>query len=138
MTGEQARWGYENLNLDQKKLDALGFAGVMRPVSTSCADHMGSNWARVHTWDGKPSGTSAPTGCRPTSRSSSPWSRHRRAKYAAEKKLTRAHAGGLPVLIDSQTLNLPFAGRGGGPDGPPNERVRVRAAFAFEWNYHHE
>jgi branched-chain amino acid transport system substrate-binding protein len=53
MTGEQARWGYENLALDQKKLDALGFAGVMRPISTSCADHRGSTWARVHTWDGK-------------------------------------------------------------------------------------
>jgi len=53
MTGEQARWGYENLALDQKKLDALGFSGVMRPISTSCADHRGSTWARVHTWDGK-------------------------------------------------------------------------------------
>jgi hypothetical protein len=42
MTGEQARWGYENLALDQKKLDALGFAGVMRPISTSCADHRGA------------------------------------------------------------------------------------------------
>jgi branched-chain amino acid transport system substrate-binding protein len=52
MTGEQVRWGLENLNLDQKKLDALGFAGVMRPVSTSCADHLGSSWARLHTWDG--------------------------------------------------------------------------------------
>ena len=52
MTGEQARWGYENLALDQKKLDALGFAGVMRPISTSCADHMGAAWARIHTWDG--------------------------------------------------------------------------------------
>jgi branched-chain amino acid transport system substrate-binding protein len=53
MTGEQVRWGLENLALDQKKLDGLGFAGVMRPVSTSCADHMGSAWARIHTWDGK-------------------------------------------------------------------------------------
>jgi branched-chain amino acid transport system substrate-binding protein len=53
VTGEQARWGYENLNLTQAKLDALGFKGVMRPVSTSCADHMGSAWARVHTWNGK-------------------------------------------------------------------------------------
>ena len=53
MTGEQARWGYENLNLTQAKLDALGFAGVMRPISTSCQDHMGSSWARIHTWDGK-------------------------------------------------------------------------------------
>jgi len=52
MTGEQARWGYENLALDQKKLDALGFANVMRPLSTSCADHMGVAWARVHTWSG--------------------------------------------------------------------------------------
>lgn len=52
MTGEQVRWGFENLALDQKKLDALGFAGVLRPLSTSCADHMGSTWARIHTWDG--------------------------------------------------------------------------------------
>ncbi|MEI7495019.1 MAG: ABC transporter substrate-binding protein [Betaproteobacteria bacterium] len=52
MTGEQVRWGLENLALDQKRLDALGLAGVMRPISTSCADHMGSSWARVQTWDG--------------------------------------------------------------------------------------
>ena len=52
VTGEQARWGYENLALTQKDLDALGFAGVMRPVSTSCVDHMGASWARIHTWDG--------------------------------------------------------------------------------------
>ncbi|MDZ7653612.1 MAG: ABC transporter substrate-binding protein [Burkholderiaceae bacterium] len=52
LTGEQVRWGLENLALDQKKLDALGFAGVMRPVTTSCKDHMGSQFARLHTWDG--------------------------------------------------------------------------------------
>jgi branched-chain amino acid transport system substrate-binding protein len=52
ITGEQARWGLENLNLTQAKLDALGFKGVMRPISTSCKDHMGSSWARIHTWDG--------------------------------------------------------------------------------------
>jgi len=52
MSSDQTRWGLENLALDQKKLDALGFAGVMRPVSTSCADHMGSSWARMQVWDG--------------------------------------------------------------------------------------
>jgi formimidoylglutamate deiminase len=52
ITGEQARWGYENLNLTQAKLDELGFRGVMRPVATNCSDHMGSAWARIHTWDG--------------------------------------------------------------------------------------
>ena len=53
MTPEQVRWGLENLSLDQKRLDALGFSGIMRPLSTSCVDHMGSTWARVQTWDGK-------------------------------------------------------------------------------------
>jgi branched-chain amino acid transport system substrate-binding protein len=52
MTGEQTRWGLENLNLDQKTLDGMGFAGVMRPVQTSCLDHMGSSWVRIQTWDG--------------------------------------------------------------------------------------
>jgi branched-chain amino acid transport system substrate-binding protein len=52
MTGEQVRWGLENLNLDQKTLDAMGFAGVMRPVQTSCLDHMGASYVRVQTWDG--------------------------------------------------------------------------------------
>ena len=52
MTSEQVRWGLENLNLDDKRLEALGFTGVMRPLRTTCADHMGSTWARVQTWDG--------------------------------------------------------------------------------------
>lgn len=52
VTAEQVRWGLENLSLDQKRLDQLGFSGVMRPISTSCTDHMGSSWARIHTWDG--------------------------------------------------------------------------------------
>lgn len=53
MSGEQVRWGLENLNLTQARLDTLGFNGVMRPISTSCADHMGSTAARIETWDGK-------------------------------------------------------------------------------------
>jgi len=52
MTGEQARWGYENLNITRARLGQLGFTGVLSPIQTSCADHMGSSWARVHTWDG--------------------------------------------------------------------------------------
>lgn len=59
MTGEQTRWGLENLDLGDKKIAALGFAGVMRPISTSCADHMGPSWARIHTWDGKKWGFSS-------------------------------------------------------------------------------
>jgi len=52
MTGEQIRWGLENLTLDQKKLDALGFGEMLKPVATSCADHVGASYARIQTWDG--------------------------------------------------------------------------------------
>jgi branched-chain amino acid transport system substrate-binding protein len=88
MTGEQARWGYENLNLTQAKLDALGFKGVMRPVSTSCQDHMGANWARVHTWDGtKWEFTS--DWLQGDEQIIKPMVKAAADKYAAEKKLTR-------------------------------------------------
>ncbi len=88
MTGEQTRWGLENLALDQKKLDALGFAGVMRPVSTSCQDHMGSAWARVHTWDGKKWVFSSDW-LQADEAILKPMVRTAADKYAAEKKLTR-------------------------------------------------
>ena len=74
MTSEQARWGYENLNLTQAKLDALGFKGVMRPISTSCQDHMVRH-GRACTPGTAPSSTGRRTGCRAMSRSSTRWSR---------------------------------------------------------------
>jgi len=53
VTGEQARWGYENLNITQARLDALGFAGVLRgPIATSCRNHVGTALTRIHTWNG--------------------------------------------------------------------------------------
>ena len=88
MTGEQARWGYENLNLTQAKLDALGFKGVMRPISTSCTDHMGASVARVHTWDGtKFEWTS--DWLQADEAIIKPMVKAAADKYAAEKKLTR-------------------------------------------------
>ena len=88
MTGEQVRWGLENLNLDQKKLDALGFAGVMRPVSTSCADHLGSSWARLHTWDGA-KWNFQPDWYQADDSILKPLVRASADKYLAEKKLSR-------------------------------------------------
>ncbi len=88
MTSEQVRWGFENLALDQKKLDALGFAGVLRPVSTSCADHMGSMTARIETWDGaKWSITSDYYTA--DEQILKPMVKAAADKYASEKKLTR-------------------------------------------------
>jgi branched-chain amino acid transport system substrate-binding protein len=88
MTGEQARWGYENLNLTQAKLDALGFKGVMRPVSTSCMDHMGAAWARIHTWDGAKWVFSSDW-LQADEQVLKPMVKAAADKYAAEKKLTR-------------------------------------------------
>ncbi len=88
MTGEQVRWGLENLALDQKKLDALGFNGVLRPVSTSCLDHMGSTWARVHTWDGTKWNFSSDW-YQADDQIIRPMVRAAADKYANEKKLTR-------------------------------------------------
>ena len=52
MTPEQVRWGFENLNLTADRLKALGFGEIMRPLQTSCANHMGTDWARIVQWDG--------------------------------------------------------------------------------------
>ncbi|MCK6420609.1 MAG: ABC transporter substrate-binding protein [Aquabacterium sp.] len=88
MTGEQARWGYENLNLTQAKLDALGLKGVMRPVSTSCADHLGATWARVHTWDGSKFVWSSDW-LQADEQLIKPLVKASAEKYGAEKKVTR-------------------------------------------------
>lgn len=88
MTGEQARWGYENLNLTQAKLDANGFKGVMRPVSTSCTDHMGSAWARVHSWDGAKFVWTSDW-LQADDQIIKPMIKGSAEKYGAEKKLTR-------------------------------------------------
>lgn len=91
VTAEQARWGYENLNLTQAKLDALGFKGVMRPISTSCQDHMGASWARVHTWDGTKFVWSSDW-LQGDEQIIKPMVKAAADKYAAEKKLTRRAA----------------------------------------------
>ena len=87
MSGEQVRWGLENLNLTQAKLDALGFGGVMRPISTSCADHMGAAWARIHTWDGTKWQFSSDW-LQADEQVIKPLVKATAQKYAAEKKLT--------------------------------------------------
>jgi branched-chain amino acid transport system substrate-binding protein len=88
MSSEQVRWGLENLALDQKKLDALGFSGVMRPISTSCLDHMGSTWARVHTWDGAKWNFSSDW-LQADEQIIKPMVKQAADKYAGEKKLER-------------------------------------------------
>jgi branched-chain amino acid transport system substrate-binding protein len=52
MTGEQVRWGFENLQLSAARLKELGFEGLISPISVSCMDHSGVHKARVQQWDG--------------------------------------------------------------------------------------
>lgn len=52
LTGEQVRWGLENLNLDLPRLKALGAEGFMPPVKITCADHEGSGMLKFQQWDG--------------------------------------------------------------------------------------
>ena len=91
MTGEQIRWGLENLALDQKALDKLGLGTIMRPLSTSCLDHEGSRSARLHTWDGKKWNYSSDW-MEADDTIIKPLVKQFADKYAAEKKLTRRTA----------------------------------------------
>lgn len=53
MSGEQVRWGMENLNVDLARQEELGVAHMFPPVKTSCENHEGAGLAKVQQWDGK-------------------------------------------------------------------------------------
>ena len=52
VSAEQVRWGYENLNLDDARLKAIGAFGLLPPTRTTCLDHEGSGATMVQQWDG--------------------------------------------------------------------------------------
>jgi branched-chain amino acid transport system substrate-binding protein len=94
ITGEQMRWGFENLNIDDAKLKALGASGMMPVMKTSCTDHEGSGATKVQKWNGKK--------WEPVTKD---WIHAERdvlsklitdssAKYAADKKITPACMAG--------------------------------------------
>jgi branched-chain amino acid transport system substrate-binding protein len=53
LTGEQVRWGFENLNLTEAALDKLGMKGFTHPVKATCEDHEGNGPVLIQQWDGK-------------------------------------------------------------------------------------
>lgn len=91
MTPAQARWGYENLQINDKRLAELGIADVMQPLATTCKDHMGPSAARAYTWNGSKWAVSSewlhadPAVLNPMIKAAGD-------KYASEKKLTRRTA----------------------------------------------
>jgi branched-chain amino acid transport system substrate-binding protein len=52
-TAEQMRWGFENLNLTEKRLEEIGMKGFTHPIKVTCEDHEGSGPLLIEQWDGK-------------------------------------------------------------------------------------
>ncbi len=91
ITGEQMRWGLENLNVDEGRIKAMGFEGLLSPISTSCADHNGGAFTRIQTWDGKQWAPS--TGwIEPDQMVVKPYLKAAADKYAASKGIQRRGA----------------------------------------------
>lgn len=53
MTGEQVRWGLENLDLTTQRLGELGLAGFAQPLKVTCEDHEGNGPVYIQQWNGQ-------------------------------------------------------------------------------------
>jgi branched-chain amino acid transport system substrate-binding protein len=53
LTGEEFRWGMENLNITEERIKELGLEGFMSPIKTSCADHEGGDKVLFQQWNGE-------------------------------------------------------------------------------------
>ena len=87
LTGEQVRWGLENLNLTADRLQELGFENELRPIKVSCEDHEGARSGRIQTWDGK-EWQVASDWYTSDDKVIEPMVKEAAARYAAEKKIT--------------------------------------------------
>ncbi len=90
MTGEQVRWGLENLNVDDARQKALGAMGMFPNVKTSCEDHEGSGAVKVQKWDGNKWVAVTPNWIVGDKALTRKLLEESSAKYAAEKKITAA------------------------------------------------
>lgn len=52
LTGQQVRWGIENMSLSATRLQELGVATMMLPLQVNCSDHEGARYGRVQQWNG--------------------------------------------------------------------------------------
>ncbi|HRF45391.1 MAG TPA: ABC transporter substrate-binding protein [Candidatus Competibacteraceae bacterium] len=52
MTGEQVRWGMENLDISDARLKEIGATDLLPEIKTSCDNHEGSGKIKIQQWDG--------------------------------------------------------------------------------------
>ena len=52
ISGEEMRWGLENLNITAERIAEIGAEGLMAPLQITCADHEGGGPVKFSEWDG--------------------------------------------------------------------------------------
>jgi branched-chain amino acid transport system substrate-binding protein len=52
LNGEEGRWAWEHLTIDQARLKKIGFEGLLQPIAITPTDHEGGGAARIQSWDG--------------------------------------------------------------------------------------
>jgi branched-chain amino acid transport system substrate-binding protein len=53
ITGEEMRWGVENMHLTDRRISDIGAFGLLQPLHLSCANHEGGGAVRFQRWNGK-------------------------------------------------------------------------------------
>lgn len=53
MTGDEMRWGFEHLQLDEKRVKELGAEGLIHSINVTWDNHEGEGRVKFQQWDGK-------------------------------------------------------------------------------------
>ncbi len=53
LTGEEMRWGFENLDITDERIAELGLTGILPPTKITCENHEGSPAIKLQRWDGE-------------------------------------------------------------------------------------
>jgi branched-chain amino acid transport system substrate-binding protein len=91
LTGEQVRWGIENLQISEARLKELGAASFMQPIKVTCADHEGGGAVKFQQWDGN-QWKVITDWIQPDSELVAEWSRNRRRNTRRKRTSRRAIA----------------------------------------------
>lgn len=53
LTGDEVRWGFENLRLNPARVEELGAKGLFHSINVTCANHEGDGLVTFQQWDGQ-------------------------------------------------------------------------------------
>jgi branched-chain amino acid transport system substrate-binding protein len=52
LTGDEVRWGFEHLQLDPARVEALGAKGLFHSINVTWDNHEGNGYVTFQQWDG--------------------------------------------------------------------------------------